>query len=293
MPPLALERHDLGNGIIAYNVGKRRMSAWAYRIGKTLIDTGAPNMRKEFLDFVLQDGDIENIYITHHHEDHSGGATTIRAATGAKISLTAFSQALIRKGYVQHFFQHAVWGTFQPFEEGNCIELPAFGKSILNTTDGSFQIIHTPGHSHDMTVVYDAERKVLFSADLYLSTRQRLMRRDEHFHYALQSLKRLLDLDIDMLLCGHRPVFEDGAAKLEKKYLYMEGLQRQLQGQSFNSLDSATLDEIIGKDDIAFRLLSFGNVSRANLVKSLLGDVKPRPDVVRTVGPKLANYDFS
>lgn len=292
MPPLALERYDLGNGIIAYNVGRRTMSAWAYRIGKTLIDTGAPNMQQDFLPFVLQDGDVEDIYITHHHEDHSGGADTIRKATGANISITSFSQALIRKGYQQHFYQHAVWGNFQPFEEDSCLELPAHGTCLFETSDGSFEIIHAPGHSHDMTVVYDAERKALFSADLYLSTRQRLMRRDENFQLSLETLKRLLDLDIDMLLCGHRPVFENGAEKLEKKFLYMESLDRELKGKALANLKSEILDDLIGKEDKAFRLLSFGNVSRTNLIKSLLGDVKARPDVVRTVGEKLANYDF-
>jgi len=292
MPPLALERHDLGNGIIAYNIGKRTMSAWAYRIGKTLIDTGAPNMQKDFLDVVLQDGNIENIYITHHHEDHSGGAATIRKATGAKISIVNFSQALIRKGYRQYFYQHAVWGKFQPFQEDNCLELPAFGTCDFETADGHFRIIHAPGHSHDMTVVYDAQQKALFSADLYLSTRQRLMRRDENFQLALKTIKRLLDLDIEMLLCGHRPVFEKGAEKLEKKFLYMESLDKELKGKTLASLDSRALDKLIGKEDRAFRLLSFGNVSRTNLVKSLLGDVKARADVVRTVGHKLANYDF-
>ena len=297
MSHLALERHDLGNGIIAYNIGKRTMSAWAYRIGKTLIDSGAPNMHKHFLPFVLQDGDIENIYITHHHEDHSGGATAIREATRARITITNFSQALIQKGYRQYFYQHAVWGNFQPFKEDRCIELPAFGTAVFETNDGSFEIIHAPGHSHDMTVVYDVERKALFSADLYLSTRQRLMRRDEHFGMSVETLRRLLnmDLDIELLLCGHRPVFENALGKLEKKSLYMESLQQQFQDEtlaSLNNISSAMLDELIGKEDKAFRLLSFGNVSRLNLVKSLLGDVKARPDVIETVGYKLANFDF-
>lgn len=293
MAPLALERHDLGNGIIAYNVGRRMMSAWAYRIGKTLIDTGAPNIQKDFLDLVLKDGDIEHIYITHHHEDHSGGAAAIRKATGAKITVTQFSQALVRKGFVQHFYQHAVWGNFQPFEEDSCIDLPPFGKSVFETSDGSFELIHAPGHSHDMTVVYDASRKALFSADLYLSTRQRLMRRDEHFNIALNSLKGLLELDIEMILCGHRPVFENGSEKLEKKYLFMENVKNHLLEASNGNEVSTSLDQLIGKEDTAFRLLSFGNVSRINLVKSVKGDLKARPDVVRTVGEKLSNYDFS
>ncbi len=288
-----LERHDLGNGIIAYNIGKRRMTAWAYRIGKTLIDSGAPNMSKELLPFILQDGDIEHIYLTHHHEDHSGGATTIRNETGAEITVSSYSQALIRKGYVQYPYQHVVWGRFQAFQENHCLELPAFESVSYKTNDGDFQVFHAPGHSHDMTVVYDAERKALFSADMYLSSRQRLMRRDENFFVSLETLKRIIKLNVEILLCGHRPVFSDGNEKLEKKLVFMETIQDKLEGNANERIETKLLDDLLGKEDSAFRLLSLGNVSRANLVKSLLGDVKARPDVVRTVGEKLAHYDFS
>ncbi|MEZ4608509.1 MAG: MBL fold metallo-hydrolase [Deinococcales bacterium] len=86
-----------------------------------------------------------------------------------------------------------------------------------STADGDFIVLHAPGHSHDMTVLYDPARRAIFSADLYLSSKQRLMRRDEVFEVTLESLKRVLRLDIDMLLCGH-PVFHEGKARLGKTY---------------------------------------------------------------------------
>ncbi len=293
-----LKRYELANGIIAYEMalGKEpSLRAWSYRIGKTLIDTGPPKMRKTFLPILLNDGPINTIYVTHHHEDHSGLAADIRSQTGAKIVLSRYCAPLTQKGFRQYPYHYLYWGKFKPFKEDKQINIPPLGKQTWQTEDGEFQLIHAPGHSHDLSVVYDAERKALFAADLYLGPKLKVMRRDEHWHHLEASLKRILEnCDFDLLLCGHRPAFQNGKSLLEKKYNWMHSSRAKfealcLEGRSRNEATK----EVFGSAFNSFTFISLGNVSQKNMLLSLQKHYKARPDVARQGGQKWANYDFS
>ncbi|MEZ4608508.1 MAG: MBL fold metallo-hydrolase [Deinococcales bacterium] len=94
-----LRRYILDKGIIAYEVRKRFMSAWLYRIGHTLIDSGPPAVAKKLVPFILQDGEVDDIFISHHHEDHSGGVRTLQKALGVQVHVSQYAVPLTRSGF--------------------------------------------------------------------------------------------------------------------------------------------------------------------------------------------------
>ena len=292
-----LKRHELSQGIIAYEMGLGKnpnMTVWSYRIGKTLIDSGTPSVLKLFTDELLDDGGVEHVYVTHHHEDHSGGAARIRQLTGAKICLTQYCDPLTQNGFRQYPYQLFYWGKFRSYQADTILELPALSCLDWVTPDGRFRLFHTPGHSHDMTVVLDIERRILFTADLFLAPKIKLMRRDEVWQAFEDSLARVLqEADFDQMYCGHRGVFEDGQALLEKKHEWMRSSR-----QAFQDLVSGGVSEdearkkVFGRSVPSFERVSLGNVSQRNMIDSLQGRLKARPDVVMQIGAKWASNDF-
>lgn len=56
--------------------GKPKMFSHIYFIDGMLIDSGHRNMQKEVLREV-SDLDVEQIFITHHHEDHTGNILSL------------------------------------------------------------------------------------------------------------------------------------------------------------------------------------------------------------------------
>src|SRR5699024_12198538 len=55
------------------NFNKVKMSVYFYEIDGVLIDTVSPPLLTSFKPFVDK-ADIEQVAITHYHEDHTGGA---------------------------------------------------------------------------------------------------------------------------------------------------------------------------------------------------------------------------
>jgi glyoxylase-like metal-dependent hydrolase (beta-lactamase superfamily II) len=87
---------------------------------------------------------------------------------------------------------------------------PEGGSSI-----GPFDVIATPGHAPDhVSLLYD---RLLFAGDTVLGAGSVFVGGDEGSMGAyLDSLRRLLELDLEAILPGHGPVVWDPRAKLEE-----------------------------------------------------------------------------
>ena len=271
-----------------------RLSVWCYRLGTTLIDTGTLSALEGFVPVLLADGPVRHIYVTHHHEDHSGGAARIRDLTGARITVSQFAAPLLRGGFRQRPYQRFYWGRFAPFEPDEILQLPPLGTLPWSTPDGDFVLLHAPGHSHDMTVVWDTARGALFAADLYLAARLKLMRRDEVWSALQASLARVLDRTaFDALYCAHRPVLAGGTEALQKKHAWMRSSRAHLEAERAAGTPPAQAAKtVFGRSNRVLERVSFGDLSRNNMAASALDDLKPRPDVVRAVGDAIARCRF-
>ncbi len=83
------------------------------------------------------------------------------------------------------------------------------------TTVGPFSVIATPGHSPDHVSLLFG--RVLFAGDMVLGAGSVFVGGDEGSMAAyLDSLRRLLELDLDAILPGHGPVVWEPRAKLEE-----------------------------------------------------------------------------
>ncbi len=121
------------------------------------------------------------------------------------------------------------------------------------------------------------------------------MRRDEHWHALEASLKRILEqCDFGLLLCGHKPVFQNGKNLLEKKYNWMHSSRTKFEAlRVHGQTRSEAGKEVFGSSYTSLGTISAGNVSQKNMLLSIEKNYKARLDVIRQGGQKWAHYDFS
>ncbi len=131
------------------------------------------------LNFTLENNlTIEDIFITHHHKDHTSGVKGI---------LNAFPKVNI------HSPSSQIENTRFVLRDGDEI------NSCLNT----FRIIKTPGHTLDHIIYYDKKNSVLFCGDtLFRLGCGRVF--EGTLNEMFNSLQKINELDKNTIVyCGH------------------------------------------------------------------------------------------
>ena len=152
------------------------------------------------LNFALENNlTIEDIFITHHHKDHTSGVKGI---------LNAFPEVNIHSPSAQ------IENTRFVLRDGDEV------KSCLNT----FRIIKTPGHTLDHIIYYDENNGVLFCGDtLFRLGCGRVF--EGTLNEMFNSLKKINELDKNTIIyCGHEYTisnlnFLEKTLKKESAYL--------------------------------------------------------------------------
>ena len=257
------------NGIKGYEMGwsiagPPMMTVYFYVVDHIMVDTGQSHMGKEALE-IAKAQKVEQILLTHHHEDHSGNAALIKNELGVGVSGHPKTVSKMSKPYKILPYQHIMWGTTTPLDmEETPTEIETNGETLVP--------VHSPGHSKDHLVYHIPEKGVLFSGDLYLADRIKFFRVDEDVASQIESIKLLLSLDFDMLLCCHHPKTKQGKSHLKRKLEFLEEFFGGIKGLWEKGIqDSKTIfKELQLKEDYFTKYFCFGNVSMINGVRSVV-----------------------
>ncbi|WP_226648497.1 MBL fold metallo-hydrolase [Microbulbifer variabilis] len=253
-------------GLEAIRVGRLNMGInttfVVYRLNGTVIDTGPSNQWKYVKPFI-QNSPLEQLLLTHHHEDHSGNAGAIQELTGVQAFAPDLTIGILKKGFRIPPMQKFFWGT------AGKAEVSLLPEDIRIGTE-EVQPLFSPGHAKDMTCYLLLERGWLFSADLFIANYLKFLRIDEDIPTLLNSIKNVLDHPFQVILCPHRGVVEDGWQQLNQKYKYLLNLSaeaQQLEQQGL-PLEQITL-RLLGKEGL-FSILTGYNFCKRNLIASCL-----------------------
>jgi len=156
--------------------------------------------------------DIDLVVLTHGHPDHMEG---IQAFSGSStlISLHPVELRFIKDFALQYGAGPGI-SNFQPsflLQEGE-----------LRVDDMVFQVLHSPGHSPGSICLYWAEKKALFSGDVVFQ--QGLGRTDlpgGNGDQLKQSIRRLSQLDVEILLPGHGSIVS-GREQVQRNFADIE-----------------------------------------------------------------------
>ncbi len=234
-----------------------------YRIGDTVIDTASPNQRRLAKQFI-QEKPLRQLLITHHHEDHAGNAEAIRKLTGVTPLAPELTKEKLRNGFNIPLMQKLIWGSPG---RAHTEELP--DELVLDNGD-AITPVFAPGHAKDMTCYLIKDRGWLFSADLYIANRLKLLRADEDVPTLLNSVQKVLTYDFDTLFCPHRGIVPEGQQRLKEKYDFIVNLAgdaQHLHQKGFSDIDIS--EQLLGKEGW-FSKLSGYNFSKRNLIQSCL-----------------------
>ncbi len=230
-----------------------------YRLGATVIDTGPPNQWRRVRRF-LEERDVERVIVTHHHEDHSGNLAAIRRSLEAPIYSPPGSVEAIAGGFPLKPYQRFVWGTPKRVRPQ-----PIGGE--IDAGDGrTLRAIHAPGHSDDMTCYLEPERGHLFTGDLYIAGKTRYLRRDEDLKQQLESLRKVLALDFEIVFCSHRGVIREGRAALQRKLDFLDSLCQRVAALKAEGRGVPEITRtLLGREDL-MTLITGLHFSKRNLI---------------------------
>jgi glyoxylase-like metal-dependent hydrolase (beta-lactamase superfamily II) len=149
---------------------------------------------------------IEKILLTHIHSDHCGGALALRKRCGAKLGIHRS-----RAGYLGG----------EDFQYGDNDRI-AFGG-------GELRVLHTPGHESGHCCFYEGEDQVLFSGDNILGFGTAVIHPpDGNMKAYLQSLERLLEFPVNLILPGHGPLVGKAEDKIREYIRHRQVRENQV-----------------------------------------------------------------
>lgn len=251
-------------------VGKPRMFSHIYFVDGLLIDTGHSNMKREVLQTV-GDLKVDQIFLTHHHEDHTGNLGALQEHFECPSYASAKCAGIMRNPPGISLAQWLIWGEAPP--NTNIL----VKEDVVMTANHTFRIIPIPGHAVDMVALFEPERRWLFSADLWVSEYIRYFMRNERMREQIESIKKILTLDFDVLLCSHNPQFEGGKEKLKQKQIFLEDFYENVAALHSRGYSAeAIMKEMKLKEPLVTRVLSNGALSTLNMVKSVIRDETER-----------------
>jgi glyoxylase-like metal-dependent hydrolase (beta-lactamase superfamily II) len=184
-----------GPGTNTYLVGERELA---------VIDPGPEDAAHVRAILDAGAGRIRWILCSHTHLDHASSAATLKKATGAKIA----AMAKAGTGTPPPAGEHNVKLVLdQPLADGDAVELDGF----------SLRAIHTPGHASNHLCFLLSETAMLFTGDHVMQGSTVVIGPpDGNMRAYLQSLRRLLELEIAVLAPGHGYLIHDPHAETER-----------------------------------------------------------------------------
>jgi hydroxyacylglutathione hydrolase len=173
---LYLVKHPSEDGFVGVIVvlGKRKIG---------LVDTGFEETPVNYVFPFLQElgrkpEEVDYVVNTHRDGDHVGGNRAIKEKTKAKIAIHELDAEAVET-----------------------VDVKLKNEDVVELGERKFRVIHTPGHTPGSICLYDQKNYTLVTGDSVCGERSELIRMDKEIY--ISSLKKLLDLEIKVLVMAH------------------------------------------------------------------------------------------
>jgi glyoxylase-like metal-dependent hydrolase (beta-lactamase superfamily II) len=229
----------------------------AYVVRGVLVDTGFPRVSDEFLA-TTRGMALRGAVVTHWHEDHSG-STPALAAAGMPLAIDPRCEATLREQPAVALYRSLIWG-----------RTPRLVVPVVPFDPAPLQLIPTPGHTPDHQVLWDAERGIVASGDLFLGVKVRVAHEHESPRMLVESLRRVAALEPRLLLDAHRGPLTNVAPLLRAKIDWMEEVMGEMLTLSRAGAGEREIRQrVLGSEDLV-GWASFGEYSKLAFVRAVL-----------------------
>jgi ribonuclease/clavin/mitogillin len=228
-----------------------------------LLDTGQGvplwiDLLVQALHELAHGGAIERIVLTHAHVDHIGGVKQVAERFG-RIEV-------LKKPWPGH-------------DEAAGVPITPIGDGAVIAAEGAtLRAIHTPGHAPDHLCYYLEEERALFTGDVVLGAGTTVIPDDTgDLGDYMNSLRRLLELDLETIYPAHGPVIRNPRAKLREYIAHRELRERQVLDTLANN-GGLEVMEIVKK--IYFDVPEYLHPAAASSVRSHLKKLRKEGRVI-------------
>ncbi len=258
-----------------------------------LVDPGSPRMRRSLARHLghLPKGGICTVVATHQHEEHVGNLNWAAQRLGVPLFLPSATADLLKCPWRLPWVRALIIGQPPPLQP----PFEILGQR-LPTRSGELEVIAAPGHCDDHVVLYDRKEKLLLAGDAFMGSYFATPNPDVDSQVWIDTLERLLELDIEVLVEGHGHVhtlradypdipgvvFRNNPRQAFRLKLdYLRWLREQIEAGIREGLPPRAVEatcfpwargrawEAFSKDEL-IRLLSLGHFSRSELVRSFV-----------------------
>lgn len=255
-----MKHQDIEIANMSVNPFFRVMSIYLYFIDGLLVDTG-PSVRRKSIIPIFKSWDIEQVAITHYHEDHAGMAPWVSRHVKGDIFVHEKSVPIVNKKaqipWYREFFSGSRWA----FE---AVPYP----SVIKTDKYAFYPIETAGHTEDHISLFEPNKGWLFTGDLYITPYPKVFLKEESMANYIDSLEKLKQFDYDTVFCAHEGIIENGKEMMNRKLDYLQKIRMEvIRLHELGFSDRAIMKRIF-PDHVRLEQLTFGSFSRLNLVRS-------------------------
>lgn len=247
-------------------IGKPKRFVYIYYVDGLLIDTGYYHMRKEIWA-AIRNLKVQQIYLTHHHEDHAGNVNLLSKHFNCKVYASKLCTEIMRQPPRINLIQKVIWGKAKPFTSIRVKE------DFIETEKYRFEIIAAPGHAIDMVCLLEKNEGWLFSADLWVANRIKFFMQHESMAQQIESIQKILQYDFDVLLCSHNPQLKNGKACMKQKLAFLKDFYQQVAQLYAEGLTAkAILTKMGMQENKTMKWFSGGALSSVNMVLSVMRD---------------------
>lgn len=194
-----------------------RLSVHSFISDGVLIDTGSSSLQSVFEPF-FHAHSFDQIALTHYHEDHTGNAALAQNIANAPTYIHTMSTHLTNQKPRIPIYRKTLWGGVDGFQS------TPYDKTFQSEND-HWRVIHTPGHTKDHVALLNESKGQLFTGDLYVAPKVKVVLIDENVLDTLDSLKKIQQYDYDHVFCCHAGYVKNHQKMIQYKINFLEDLQ--------------------------------------------------------------------
>lgn len=238
-----------------------QMDVYYYLIDGLLIDTGPYSLAYEAIEF-FNSYNINQVFLTHIHEDHAGMAYWFNKNKQVPVYLHPGSLEEALEEPILAPYRLDIWGKRQAF-------IAEAAPARISTGSYTFDVIDAPGHYHNHKVLHERTKGWLFSGDLLNNHKPKSVMYEENMSEMIISIQNLLKLDFSTVFCTHTGIRSSGRKLFAYKLNYLLELQENINKLRDKGLTNREIEQQLfpGPDPIC--KLTKGEFSPRYIVNTL------------------------
>lgn len=248
------------NGSVS--LGPVTLNVYCFEVDGVLIDTGSASLFTAFKSFFEQ-VDVDKVMITHNHEDHTGAAAYLQKHYHLPILMNEMSITEGKKQANYPLYRKFFWGKREPFQATPI-------KDTFTSRSAIWDVITTPGHTEDHLSFLNRETGQLFSGDLYVHPRTKVILRNESIPTIILSIKKTLTYDVGEMFCCHAGYVQEGEKALRKKLDYLTSFQDEVFQLHERGLSEKEIKSKMFHKKYPITYLSRGEWNSVHMIRSIL-----------------------